>query len=432
MTQIRLNFTDEEGYPKQISVTGDSFYIGRSPENDLCISDKRLSRQHLLIERFGNKISVSDCNSSNGTTLNNYDLFETETLRDGDVLSLGGVEINVEIVSEREEETFAPVSKESAPKLEENRPTTTAPSVPQTVGGVSTNFFFIAPLIGLGVLLFVGGLIFALGGGSDGETNKDIADSKTPTETDTEKTPRKTPDADKSPSFSPTPTSSGDGNSSSPTPSPTSTSGGTTQTPVGSSETENVKKIAPEFMKRIARSDPNPFLENSQAEDVLKKVKSLKNSSALADGLRSIAGNKSQFETLANSKGLKPQFLAAAALNVGGNPVETAQTILPILGNLRISLGTDFADDCLIIMAAYNQGKGGDFKSLQQKIEGLSKKLSNEGKSVSSRKLRSIWFLRDKERISPAEFDNALNFLAIGVIMQNPKAFGVNAEPVVF
>ncbi len=429
MTQIRLNFTDEEGYPKQISVTGDSFYIGRSPENDLCISDKRLSRQHLLIERFGNKISVSDCNSSNGTTLNNYDLFETETLRDGDVLSLGGVEIRVEIVAEREEETVAPVAK-----IEENRPATsvaTAQSVPQTVGGVSTNFFFIAPLIGLGVLLFVGGLIFAIGGGSGGETNKDIADSKTPVETDTDKTPRKTPDTDKTPSGSSSPTNSGDQQN--PTPSPTATSsGGTTQTPVGSSENNDVKKIAPEFMKRIAQNDPNPFLENSQAEDVLKKIKGLKNSSSLADGLRSIAGNKSQFETLASSKGLRPQFLAAAALNVGGNPMDTAQTILPILGNLRISLGTDFADDCLIIMAAYNQGKGGDFKSLQQKIEGLSKKLSNEGKSVSSRKLRSIWFLRDKERITPAEFDNALNFLAIGTIMQNPKAFGVNAEPVVF
>ncbi len=432
MTQIWLNFTDEEGYPKRISVAGDSFYIGRSPENDLCVSDTRLSRQHLLIERFGNKISVSDCNSSNGTTLNNDDLFETETLRNGDVLSLGGVEIRVEIASESEQETSAPVSHESVPKIEGNRPAATVQSVPQTVGGVSTNFFFIAPLIGLAVLLFVGGLIYAIGGGSDDDTKKDVADSKTPVETDTEKTPRKTPDADKSPSFSPSPTSSGDTNST-PTTSPTATSGGTTQTPVVvSSDTENVKKIAPDFMRRIARNDPNPFLENSQAEDVLQKIKSLKSSSSLVEGLRSIGSNKSQFETLANSKGLKPQFLAAAALNVGGNPTETAQTILPILANLKISLSTDFADDCLIIIAAYNQGKSGDFKSLQQKIEGFSKKLSKEKRGISSRKLRSIWFLKDNGKITPAEFENALNFLAIGVIMQNPKAFGVNAEAVVF
>lgn len=428
MTEIWLNFTDEDGYPKRVSVGRDNFVIGRHPDNDLCISDTRLSRQHLQIERFGERITVTDCNSSNGTTLNNEDLFETETLRDGDVLNLGGVEIRVEFVSANEE-NFAPVVQESAPKIEETRPTATAQSVPQTIGGIPSNFFFIAPLIGLFVLLFIGGLIYVIGGNSDNNPNNELVDAKTPTEIDPDKTPRKTPEKDKTPTSETPPINSGNNI---PNTTPTPANSGTTPTPVASSGSEKVKQNATEFMRRIAENDPNPFLKNDQAERVSQKINSLKNSSSLAENLKAIGRDKSQFETLASSKDLKPQFLAAAALNEGGNPVETAKTMLPILGKLKIPLSTDFADDCLLMIAAYNQGKNGDPKGLSQKMEGLSKKLSKEGKSVTTRELRSIWFLKNNGKLTDAEFENALSFLAIGVIMQNPKEFGINAEAVVF
>jgi hypothetical protein len=46
----------------------------------------------------------------------------------------------------------------------------------------------------------------------------------------------------------------------------------------------------------------------------------------------------------------------------------------------------------------------------------------------SSRAIRTIWFLEKQGKITPAEFEFALRFLAIGTITQNPKDFGVNAE----
>ncbi len=426
MMEIWLNFTDEEGYPKRVLVGRDSFVIGRHPDNDLCIADNRLSRQHLLIERNGENIAVSDCGSSNGTLLNYDDLFETETLRNGDVLNLGGVEIKVEIVSEREEKSFAPVAQESAPTVAANVPQKNVQSVPDSFGGVSSNFFFIAPALGLFVLLLVGGLILAIGGDSDDKPNTEIGDSKTPIEADTPRENRKTPNNDKTPS--PSSTNSGEIPNTTQTPLP----GGTTQTPVVSSEIEKIKQNAVEFMRRIAQNDANPFLKTEQAERVNQKIKNLKNSSSLAENLRAVGRDKSQFETLAKSLDLKPQFLAAAALNEGGNPTETAKTMLPILGKLKIPLSNDFADDCLLVIAAYDQGKRDDFKTMQGKIEGLSKKLSKEGKSVTTRDLRSIWFLKNNGKLTDAEFESAINFLAIGVIMQNPKEFGVNAEAVVF
>ena len=46
----------------------------------------------------------------------------------------------------------------------------------------------------------------------------------------------------------------------------------------------------------------------------------------------------------------------------------------------------------------------------------------------SSRTVRTIWFLQKNGKITPAEFDLALRFLAIGTIAQNPRDFGVNTD----
>ncbi len=58
--------------------------------------------------------------------------------------------------------------------------------------------------------------------------------------------------------------------------------------------------------------------------------------------------------------------------------------------------------------------------------------LANQNQTISSRQVRTIWFLRDKGELTDQEFELALRFLAIGTITQNPKAFNVNAEALVF
>lgn len=432
MTEIWLNFTDEDGYPKRVLVGRDDFVIGRHSDNDLCIADTRLSRQHLRIERFNEKITVSDCGSSNGTTLNYDDLFEAETLRNEDILNLGGFEIRVEIVAERREETVSPSynAEETVPQVVETRPTKNVSSVPDSFGGISSNFFFIAPALGLLFLLIGGGIFLALREDSNENPNNEIVVSNEREERNSSRDPRKTPNSDKTPS--PVPVKSGEILNTTQIP----TNNGTTSTPVVSSELEKVKGNATEFMKRIARNDANPFLRAEQAAKVNQKIKNFRNSAGLAENLRAVLRDKSQFETLASSQNLKPQFLAAAALNeIGnqsGNPLETAKIMLPVLGKLKIPLDNNFADDNLLIIADYDQGKQSDFRSLQGKMEGLSKTLSKKGESVTPRQLRTIWFLKEKEKLTDAQFEYALNFLAVGVIMQNPKDFGVNAEPVVF
>jgi hypothetical protein len=61
-------------------------------------------------------------------------------------------------------------------------------------------------------------------------------------------------------------------------------------------------------------------------------------------------------------------------------------------------------------------------------LEALAKK--NPG--VSPREIRTIWFLKKQGKITDAEYEYALRFLAIGTITQNPKDFNVNAEAITF
>ena len=45
-------------------------HVGRSAINDVQIKDKYVSREHLLLRKFGDKILVMDLRSQNGTFLN--------------------------------------------------------------------------------------------------------------------------------------------------------------------------------------------------------------------------------------------------------------------------------------------------------------------------------------------------------------------------
>ncbi len=67
---------------------GGDVSIGRDPANQLCISDKSLSRRHCLIAGSGEKFVVRDLGSRNGTLLNGVPV-EEEPLRHGDQISVG-------------------------------------------------------------------------------------------------------------------------------------------------------------------------------------------------------------------------------------------------------------------------------------------------------------------------------------------------------
>lgn len=430
MTELWLRYTDERGENKRVAVNDEIFTVGRHPENDLCISDERLSREHLRIERFNDNFYVSDNRSSNGTTLNGARVGESVMIKNGDCLKLGDSQIiDIEFGAEKSNANYSTAAQTaSAPIVETPEQSfVNVPSVaaPPDSSAIPTAFFWLAPLLGLIILVLLGGFFLIFSGKKEREVGRTE-------ETYAPATRSRTPDENNSPiDKSPSPKKSATS---------VNSNGGIVSTPDAngsappkvSADAEKVEQNAAAFLRRIAQNDPNAFLTGKQTEIVNAKIAAFRGSAALAENLKAVKKNAAQFETLANTKNLKPQFLATAALakigNKSGDPLAVAQTILPILSDLKITLDNKLANDNLLIVAAFERGAAGKPRSLQSTLEALSKTTQN----VSPREIRTIWFLREKDKITEAEFNFALQFLAIGAITQNPKDFNVNSDAVTF
>ncbi len=89
-----LRFLDDKGW-QAVSLYRPSTSIGRSEDQDLVLSDHKVSRHHAVILREGFTYAVVDQNSTRGTFLNGHKV-ERAQLHNGDTLqfgSLGGVKL---------------------------------------------------------------------------------------------------------------------------------------------------------------------------------------------------------------------------------------------------------------------------------------------------------------------------------------------------
>lgn len=456
MAELVLIYKDENGAEKRVSVSEDAFTIGRHSTNDLSIADGRLSREHLKVERFGEIFVASDLGSSNGTSINGRKLASPMRLQNGDSLNLGGLDFKVNLSGEAyagnsvayfddDDDDFAekpPVKesdKQSAPTAPAAPPT--APSAPASgssaSGSSTSSFLFVAPILGVFILVILGGLFFLFRGG--GET--DVAgggddfiytnsDSNSDTGGGEETSNTASNDKEEVDPPGTEPNNSGgqtNGNPGGETNS-TGNSNVPTPTPANLNETAKIEMNSAAFLRRIAQNDPKAFLTSDQAKIVGAKIKQFSgSSSAVADNIKSARANSAQLTALANSKNLKPQFLACVAIarlgNNRGNVLQTAQSMAENLDKLVIHVGGERSDDALLMVAAYDQTASGQILQFRNMLQQLSNQFPE-----SSRTIRSIWFLRQKNKISEAEYESALRFLAIGTVTQNPKEFGVNAE----
>jgi pSer/pThr/pTyr-binding forkhead associated (FHA) protein len=76
----------------EVQLTQERMTIGRTEDNDIPIPDRFVSSQHASIERRGDRFVIRETQSRNGIWLGR-ERIEEHTLRDGDVLSLGGAKL---------------------------------------------------------------------------------------------------------------------------------------------------------------------------------------------------------------------------------------------------------------------------------------------------------------------------------------------------
>lgn len=83
-----LFFTHGERAGQEIPLTRDTFFIGRSKNNNLALNDKSVSRKHAVINMLEGEYILSDLNSLKGTYVNGKKIEEV-TLKPGDVINIG-------------------------------------------------------------------------------------------------------------------------------------------------------------------------------------------------------------------------------------------------------------------------------------------------------------------------------------------------------
>lgn len=72
-------------------LTGEVTTIGRAVENDIVITSKRVSREHVRVRRDGWRVVLEDLGSTNGTYLNDERVLTPVELRDQDRIKVGDV-----------------------------------------------------------------------------------------------------------------------------------------------------------------------------------------------------------------------------------------------------------------------------------------------------------------------------------------------------
>jgi pSer/pThr/pTyr-binding forkhead associated (FHA) protein len=82
------------GQTRETPLDGRDIAIGRSPTCDVMLEDDQLvSRRHALLRYNGSEYTIVDLGSSNGTFLNEEEIHQATTLRDGDLIGIGEYEI---------------------------------------------------------------------------------------------------------------------------------------------------------------------------------------------------------------------------------------------------------------------------------------------------------------------------------------------------
>lgn len=80
-------------FPENISenfeLRDGTYVLGRSEDSDIFLNDVTVSRKHAEISVKGNKVTIRDLDSLNGTFVNNQLIEGEHSLKDGDIVQIG-------------------------------------------------------------------------------------------------------------------------------------------------------------------------------------------------------------------------------------------------------------------------------------------------------------------------------------------------------
>lgn len=409
-TEITLTLIDERGAAQHINVNTRRFSIGRDPANDLAVDDTNLSRRHALIEIFDDGAQLTDCNSSNGTLVNNSPLNGTTTLRDGDRLTLGGTcDITVTIHSPRAAAaTHARASTNTPPPVHHAPPRAHIPAASSSV-----NTQAIAAVVAVFIIL-AAGIIFFIAQRADTTSPRAALPSDT---TAPDVAVSDVNDAEPEASVETTVSS-------------TESSTGEPKTDAVDASDEQIERHATSAMRRITSDDKSYSFSEKAVTDIRRKTETYRGDASLRAALIALRRNGASISALSRTQNIEPELAIYAALAAtdggrgGRDAVATARAMMNDLSELRSTFGSNDADSGLLVIAAYTDGTG---TKKSHPLLATIRRLVNNPLTQ-----RNVWYLNERGGLSAGAYDFVLRFIALGIIAQHPQDYGVDAEPLIF
>lgn len=130
---MKLILTDGESEAREFPLHKSKTQIGRRSSNDIQLRGREVSGQHATVELQGENFVLTDCNSTNGTTVNGTRINEATTLTPGSSIRIGKFTLTARAVTNAAsniavaeladgEEEEIPVAMPPAGQNTENRP----------------------------------------------------------------------------------------------------------------------------------------------------------------------------------------------------------------------------------------------------------------------------------------------------------------------
>ncbi|PIR17803.1 MAG: hypothetical protein COV46_02645 [Deltaproteobacteria bacterium CG11_big_fil_rev_8_21_14_0_20_49_13] len=88
--EVKFRFVGGKSSGKEIPVIKETFFIGRSGNNNLVLDDRSVSRKHAVLNFIDGHFILSDLNSFKGTKINGEKIQEVE-LQNGDRIKMGDI-----------------------------------------------------------------------------------------------------------------------------------------------------------------------------------------------------------------------------------------------------------------------------------------------------------------------------------------------------
>jgi predicted component of type VI protein secretion system len=97
----RIWLSEPDQAPRSIALGAGGLLIGRGEHCDVTLEDDAVSADHLEIAPKGAAVMATDLDSRNGTLLNGQRLERPRRLRNGDVIQIGGVRLELSLPPQR-------------------------------------------------------------------------------------------------------------------------------------------------------------------------------------------------------------------------------------------------------------------------------------------------------------------------------------------